>query len=90
MMNETETVKYKDLLDCDWAIKKNLDLEDDIDGCYEAMMAVLTHRCIGGGVASDFLAGAFSGGALLAGAFLAGAFFAGTFFDVVVGKLRLG
>ena len=24
MMNEIETVKYKDLLDCDWAIKKSI------------------------------------------------------------------
>ena len=24
MMNETETVKYRDLLDCDWAIKKSM------------------------------------------------------------------
>ena len=24
MMNKIETVKYKDLLDCDWAIKKSI------------------------------------------------------------------
>tara|TARA_R100000234_G_C4979017_1_gene169852 strand:+ start:458 stop:706 length:249 start_codon:yes stop_codon:yes gene_type:complete len=24
MMNEIETVKYRDLLDCDWAIKKSM------------------------------------------------------------------
>ena len=26
MMSEIETVKYKDLLDCDWAIKKSINV----------------------------------------------------------------
>ena len=36
MMNKIETVKYKDLLDCDWAIKKSiLSAQSRYDEMYE-------------------------------------------------------